>query len=75
MRRSIRTSGPITSIRSPLPLLANSTTRSAWKSATSGGSSRTSILPINLNAVPYMMTMGGQTFAKAYANTVIGVLR
>jgi hypothetical protein len=27
--------------------------------------------PINLNAVPYMMTMGGQTFAKAYANTVI----
>jgi Carboxypeptidase regulatory-like domain len=28
--------------------------------------------PINLNAVPYMMTMGGQTFAKAYANTVIG---
>jgi hypothetical protein len=29
-------------------------------------------LPINLNAVPYMMTMGGQTFAKAYANTVIG---
>ena len=32
-------------------------------------------LPINLNAVPYMMTKGGQTFAKAYANTVIGVLR
>jgi len=29
-------------------------------------------LPINLNAVPYMMTKGGQTFAKAYANTVIG---
>src|ERR1017187_9825872 len=28
-------------------------------------------LPINLNAVPYMMTKGGQTFAKAYANTVI----
>jgi hypothetical protein len=27
--------------------------------------------PINLNAVPYMMTLGGQTFAKAYANTVI----
>jgi len=24
--------------------------------------------PININAVPYMMTMGGQTFAKAYAN-------
>jgi hypothetical protein len=29
-------------------------------------------LPINLNAVPYMMTMGGQSFAKAYANMVIG---
>jgi hypothetical protein len=29
-------------------------------------------LPINLNAVPYMMTKGGQTFAKAYAATVIG---
>jgi hypothetical protein len=29
-------------------------------------------LPINLNAVPYMMTKGGQTFAKAYANTVVG---
>jgi hypothetical protein len=29
-------------------------------------------LPMNLNAVPYMMTKGGQTFAKAYANTVIG---
>ena len=24
-------------------------------------------LPINLNAVPYMMTMGGQSFAQAYA--------
>jgi len=24
--------------------------------------------PINLNAVPYMMTMGGQTFASAYAS-------
>jgi len=29
-------------------------------------------LPLNLNAVPYMITKGGQTFAKAYANTVIG---
>ena len=28
-------------------------------------------LPINLNAVPYMMTKGGQTFAKAYANAVL----
>ncbi len=28
--------------------------------------------PVNLNAVPYMMTKGGQTFAKAYANTLIG---
>jgi hypothetical protein len=28
--------------------------------------------PVNLNAVPYMMTKGGQTFAKAYANAVIG---
>ena len=28
-------------------------------------------MPINLNAVPYMMTKGGQTFANAYANTVI----
>jgi hypothetical protein len=28
--------------------------------------------PVNLNAVPYMMTKGGQTFASAYANTVIG---
>jgi hypothetical protein len=28
-------------------------------------------LPINLNAVPYMMTKGGQTFAKAYANLVM----
>jgi hypothetical protein len=28
-------------------------------------------LPINLNAVPYMMTKGGQTFAKAYANALI----
>jgi len=27
---------------------------------------------VNLNSVPYMMTKGGQTFAKAYANTVIG---
>jgi hypothetical protein len=27
--------------------------------------------PINLNAVPYMMTKGGQTFAKAYANLVM----
>ena len=29
-------------------------------------------LPINLNAVPYMMTKGGQTFANAYANMEIG---
>ncbi len=29
-------------------------------------------LPINLNAVPYNITKGGQTFAKAYANAVIG---
>ena len=29
-------------------------------------------MPMNLNAVPYMMTKGGQTFAKAYANAVIG---
>ena len=29
-------------------------------------------LPINLNAVPYMMTKGGQTFASAYANAVVG---
>ncbi len=28
-------------------------------------------LPINLNAVPYMMTKGGQSFAQAYANTVL----
>jgi hypothetical protein len=27
--------------------------------------------PINLNAVPYMMTMGGQTFANAYKNVVL----
>ncbi len=27
---------------------------------------------VNLNSVPYMMTMGGQTFAKAYANMEIG---
>jgi hypothetical protein len=27
--------------------------------------------PINLNAVPYMMTQGGQTFANAYMNTVM----
>jgi hypothetical protein len=27
--------------------------------------------PINLNAVPYMMTMGGQTFAQAYKNVVL----
>jgi hypothetical protein len=29
-------------------------------------------MPINLNAVPYMMTKGGQTFAQAYANMFIG---
>jgi hypothetical protein len=29
-------------------------------------------LMTNLNAVPYMMTLGGQTFAKGYANAVIG---
>jgi hypothetical protein len=23
--------------------------------------------PVNINAVPYMMTLGGQSFAKAYA--------
>jgi len=28
-------------------------------------------LPLNLNAVPYMITKGGQTFAKAYANLVL----
>ncbi len=28
-------------------------------------------LPVNLNAVPYMMTMGGQQFKNAYANTVM----
>src|SRR5690348_7404594 len=28
--------------------------------------------PFNLNAVPYMFTMGGQTFAQAYAATVLG---
>jgi len=27
--------------------------------------------PININAVPYMMTMGGQRFDKAYANVVM----
>jgi hypothetical protein len=29
--------------------------------------------PINLNAVPYMMTMGGQQFQKAYAAVEIGL--
>jgi hypothetical protein len=28
-------------------------------------------LPLNLNAVPHMITKGGQTFAKAYANALI----
>jgi hypothetical protein len=27
--------------------------------------------PVQLNSVPYMMTMGGQTFANAYKNTVL----
>jgi hypothetical protein len=27
--------------------------------------------PVNLNAVPYMMTMGGQQFAQAYKNVVL----
>jgi hypothetical protein len=27
--------------------------------------------PININAVPYMMTLGGQTFAQAYKNVVM----
>jgi hypothetical protein len=27
--------------------------------------------PINVNSVPYMMTVGGQTFAKAYANMMV----
>lgn len=27
--------------------------------------------PLNLNAVPYMMTLGGQTFANAYKNVVL----
>jgi Carboxypeptidase regulatory-like domain len=27
--------------------------------------------PININAVPYMMTMGGQQFSQAYANVVM----
>ncbi len=29
--------------------------------------------PININAVPYMMTKGGQTFAKAYANLEVAL--
>lgn len=29
--------------------------------------------PLNINAVPYMMTMGGQTFAKAYAGVETGL--
>jgi hypothetical protein len=28
-------------------------------------------LPLNLNSVPYMMTLGGQTFANAYKNVVL----
>jgi hypothetical protein len=28
-------------------------------------------MPININAVPYMMTLGGQRFDKAYANVVM----
>jgi len=28
-------------------------------------------LPLDLNAVPYMMTLGGQTFANAYSNVVM----
>ncbi|HEV2397127.1 MAG TPA: carboxypeptidase-like regulatory domain-containing protein [Candidatus Sulfotelmatobacter sp.] len=28
-------------------------------------------LPMNINAVPYMMTMGGQSFANAYKNVVM----
>jgi hypothetical protein len=28
-------------------------------------------LPVNVNAVPYMMTLGGQRFDKAYANMVL----
>lgn len=28
-------------------------------------------LPLNINAVPYMMTKGGQTFANAYKNVVL----
>jgi len=29
--------------------------------------------PININAVPYMMTKGGQTFAQAYANVEVAM--
>jgi hypothetical protein len=29
--------------------------------------------PLNINAVPYMITMGGQTFAKAYAGVETGL--
>jgi len=32
---------------------------------------RNEYMPININAVPYMMTMGGQRFDKAYANVVL----
>jgi hypothetical protein len=30
-------------------------------------------LPININAVPYMMTLGGQSFAKAYAGVEVAL--
>ena len=29
--------------------------------------------PININAVPYMMTMGGQQFKNAYANVAVAL--
>ena len=34
---------------------------------------RNEMLPINLDSVPYMTTLGGQTFASAYAQTYLAV--
>src|ERR1035438_9770983 len=37
----------------------------------SGASIKNEYMPVNINAVPYMMTLGGQRFDKAYANMVL----
>ena len=73
-KHSIRTSVRTTSIPSPSPSQRQLNNKfSMVEIGYIGRLIHNEYLPINLNAVPYMMTKGGQQFKNAYANVAVAL--